>query len=112
MLQMPFLHHFITQSCGMSLWILEEVIDFTSKEQSDTIKYDILMKGSLPGRQTLHDKPLGHRVRPLSQLHETPLFTCWERQFVILREIPDSKDPWLHFYATHRGTLSLFPHGS
>lgn len=65
MLQMPFLHHFITQSCGMSLWILEEVIDFTSKEQSDTIKYDILMKGSLPGRQRLHDKPLGHRVRLL-----------------------------------------------
>lgn len=62
MLQMPFLHHFFTQSCGMSLWILKEVIDFTSKEQSDTIKYDIPVKGSLPGRQNLHDKPLGHSV--------------------------------------------------
>lgn len=49
---------------------------------------------------------------PLSQLHEAPLFTCWERQFVILREISDCKDPWSHLYATHKGTLSLFPHGS
>lgn len=71
MLQMPFLHHFITQSClGMSLWILEEVIDFTSKEQSNTIKYHIPMKGSLPGRQTLHDKPLGHSVG----IHWVPVY--------------------------------------
>lgn len=57
-----FLYHFNTQSCGMSLWILDEFVDFTPKEQNDTIKYDIPIKGSLPGRQTLHDKPLGHSV--------------------------------------------------